>query len=610
LERSLRQIAVVPAALLAALLAAFLAVGGLLAACASYVPYTLLFGATIGSGTDDQLLRGAGALAAAYPQMVWRLRLCSVAFLVAAALAMVFRRKLQIWIGEALLPIPRFLDEIPRSLIRRVKTEDKLDLAVVSFLFFAGIAVRIRFLLRPIRFDEADSFLSFVSKPLYIGLSYYPEPNNHLLHTFLSHFAWQVFGDHEWALRMPALLFGSLLIPATYCAGRVLYGRGAALIAAALVAGSSPLINYSVEARGYIILCVLFLLLVVTSRYLLDHDSPSAWLVWGLIAALGLYTIPTMLYGVVSMAVWIALSSVGIKAEELVRRLRRLTIAVVFAGILTCLLYLPVLLASGPSALLSNRYVRPISLSYVLAQLPGEISQTWRAWTADVPSVLTLLLGASFLVAILCHRRISTCRVPPVAAALAVFPLLLIQRVLPFTRVWTLFLPLCAMTSAAGLWLLVSLLTGRWKVASFRISLLLAVTLFVLMGRSDWRSSSLSSDNVDGVERAARWMKSYMRPADTVVAFETTRAPLKYYFRRHAVERLSHPLPCRGMTLEAFTSTSSASHRRVVGTRTLIITTTGRASFSPVVAECVSGPNAPSGQLVYQQAGITVVELN
>lgn len=66
-----------------------------------------------------------------------------------------------------------------------------------------------------------------------------------------------VFGDSEAALRMPSLLAGVLLVPATYAIGERALSRRAALLGAALVALSPLHLYFSREARMYMPLALL-----------------------------------------------------------------------------------------------------------------------------------------------------------------------------------------------------------------------------------------------------------------------------------------------------------------------------------------------------------------
>jgi mannosyltransferase len=76
------------------------------------------------------------------------------------------------------------------------------------------------------------------------------------------HFAQGLFGDSEWALRLPSAIAGWLSIPAIYLLGRRIYSGREGLIAALLVAVSWTGIYFSQETRSY---SVLILLSIVTA---------------------------------------------------------------------------------------------------------------------------------------------------------------------------------------------------------------------------------------------------------------------------------------------------------------------------------------------------------
>ena len=86
------------------------------------------------------------------------------------------------------------------------------------------------------------------------------------------HLAQNVFGDSEWALRLPSAIAGWLCIPAIYLLGRRVYSEREGLIAALLVAVSWAGVYFSQETRSY---SVLILLSIVT-----------AYLWWGVMRGL------------------------------------------------------------------------------------------------------------------------------------------------------------------------------------------------------------------------------------------------------------------------------------------------------------------------------------
>src|SRR5450759_3939875 len=111
-----------------------------------------------------------------------------------------------------------------------------LHTLALVLIFLCGLGLRIYFLFQPLTLDEAGTYIQFASHPLSLGLSYYPVPGNHLLNTFFIHFSTRLFGSAEWAIRLPALIFGMLILPVTYVVIRRLLGKYPALFAFTFVA--------------------------------------------------------------------------------------------------------------------------------------------------------------------------------------------------------------------------------------------------------------------------------------------------------------------------------------------------------------------------------------
>ncbi|MEO8605372.1 MAG: glycosyltransferase family 39 protein [bacterium] len=84
---------------------------------------------------------------------------------------------------------------------------------------------------------------------------------------WLLHGWMQVAGDSEIALRLPSALLGSAAVAAMFALGRTLYGQREGLIAAAVTATAWMPIFYSQEARPYMLL---LLLVVLVSIALID----------------------------------------------------------------------------------------------------------------------------------------------------------------------------------------------------------------------------------------------------------------------------------------------------------------------------------------------------
>ena len=210
-------------------------------------------------------------------------------------------------------------------------------------LTLLGIVLRIIGLNNELWYDEILTLIEYVRKPLPDIVSQYSR-NNHLLYSVLAHVSVNVFGEYPWTLRLPAVVFGIACIPALYALGTVVTSRLEALLAAGLLGVSYHHIWFSQNARGYTALAFWTL---ISTFFLLRglRDNKLSWqLAYGCAAALGLYTHLTM--GFVLVAQLLAsMSSIGAtQAPDVGLRVRRTAIGFTLAGLISLLLYAPVLL--------------------------------------------------------------------------------------------------------------------------------------------------------------------------------------------------------------------------------------------------------------------------
>jgi 4-amino-4-deoxy-L-arabinose transferase-like glycosyltransferase len=376
------------------------------------------------------------------------------------------------------------------------------------FLTLLGALVRILELQRPMGSDESASWIYYASKPMVIGLTIYGSPNNHPLHTVLMHISGALFGDAEWALRLPALIAGVLMIPLTYVVGRAIDERGA-LIAAALTATWPALIDYSTDGRGYTLLCCFTLIAAASMVELARSGNTTAAMIFALAAALGFFTVPVMLYPFVALLVW-----------GMSRSAYRKRIAIAAAGAigLTILFYLPMLMVSGPHALLANPYVQPLPLGAFIRALPSYAVSVWSSMTAGLPIIIPIMIAVGFIGAVT-RLRVAQAILP----ALTVAILLLLQRVLPFPRVWLPFLPLVFVIACAWSW------TPRAELA---LSIVAAIALSILaIGKPRLRDTG----ELRAVHAITRELKRRSRAGDVVLALPPSEMPLAFYAARDGV---------------------------------------------------------------------------
>ena len=375
---------------------------------------------------------------------------------------------------------------------------NKIALIVLTL---AAAIVRLPMLVsRPMGTDESASFIYYAAQPLWVPITIYGSPNNHILHSVLMHIAWTLFGSAEWALRLPAFIGGIAIIPLTYIAARALGDRGA-LLAASLSAAAPALADYSTNARGYTLLCCFVLICTIAMARILRDGKGE--ILFAVSAALGFYTVPVMLYPFVMLAVW------G----------RRKALRAVIAAIgLTLLLYAPVLLVSGIGSLTSNPYVHPFPLAIFFRSLPSYAAAVWSSWFAGIPLIVQILIAAGFVIGVRKH--------PMWIGFIAVIAIVMLQRVLPFPRVWMPFLILMFITAAAS-W--------AWS----RSEPAVAAAIFIALTITGMNSTGLrETGELRAVREIARELNRRASPGDPLLALPPSDIPLAFY--SHRVE-VFHP---------------------------------------------------------------------
>lgn len=425
----------------------------------------------------------------------------------------------------------------------------------VAVLVLTAVAAGLRWRLlgQPIRYDEAVTWLRYVSEPLATALSLYDLPNNHLFHTLLAHASTGLLGDGPRALRLPAFLAGTALVPATWWLGRAAAGPGAALVAAASVAVSPVLVLFSANGRGYGLVVLAFVVLARLALALRRRSTPGRLAAFAGAAALAGWTMPAALYPAVAAGAWlVAPAAPGETVRPLGARARSLAAGALAAAAAAALLYAPVLRRSGLESVVANRFVAPRGTAEAAAGLPGFLGEVAVQWAHGVPAGLwgLLALGAVAAAASEVRRWIAgreadrPPRLFPVALA-ASAALLLVHGRVPFARVWLYLLPAFAIFAADGLLRAAGRLVdgpvrpgapavARGVLTAVSAAAVLGVGAAGLVGAEPVRSWGLTGTLPQG-DRVARYLAPRLAPGDAVRAPLPSDAPLEYYFRRFDV---------------------------------------------------------------------------
>lgn len=503
-------------------MAALVGIGAL---AATFIPYALL-----AARVRAVSMSGKAAFVDAnfYHAIQVRLRGIGIANLLLASALLLFRRSIIQITDHVGTDFPRFIRDLQSS-AASIPLLDRLGLLVLVALAFW---LRFSLLFAPMRADEAYSYIEYASHPFYVALSFYNSPNNHIFHTFLMRCSYLVFGNHTWSLRLPAFLFGLALAPAAYLAARSLYTTRSGLVAAGLIASSSALIEYSVNARGYIILCVITLLSISLAAHALRTRNWTSWLLLAVLFALGFYTNPTMLYPCGGVALWIIVCSSSSASAERLAILAGLAFALALGAILTLELYTPIFAISGPSAVMGNTWVKPEPWLSFLRHLPPSFVPTWTQWTRDVPAPIIWLLVVGFASALFFHRRHARQPIAlPVAMAVCCLAWIILQRVVFFERLWLFALPIYLVVAGAGVMLIAEVfLPESLRVRSAYAAALFALAITLWVGLTGWRRQTIYlTDEGRGFQPLAAYLKNELRPGDNLIAVMACQASMQYY---------------------------------------------------------------------------------
>lgn len=512
-----------------------LAVAGLLALAIAWVPFD------IAKAELDRLAADGSAPVSPelFDRVSFNLRLAGVTLLLLAGTLYLGRLSVYRYVNEMGAAATISVATLKRW-ITTIGREDRTQLYALGILMCFAVAIRVHFLFGPIRYDEAYSLRFYASKPMFLAVSNYSAPNNHVLHTLLMRIAYLLFGGEVWAIRLPALIAGLLLVPATYLVARTLYNKHAALLAAGWVAASSALIEFSVNGRGYTLVALIFILTVGIAAHIHTNSNRSAWLSFAMLSALGFFTIPIMLYAFSAVCTWLLVSIVSANHRpERALLLRRLFAAVLTTIVTTLLLYLPVFVASGVQSVTNNQFVTTQPWRYVAAELPASIRSSWALWHRDLPPMLAYVMMSGAIAAIVLHRRMTTYHIPIVVpTAVAITALIVAQRVVPFPRVWLFLLPLYIIVSSAGVaYLLGAIVTdGRrhWRGSLLPTAGVLVMTSWLCVDVMRTRSVYYSAETgtLRDAEPIARRLARDLKPGDKVLSISPSDAPLEYYFNR------------------------------------------------------------------------------
>jgi hypothetical protein len=308
-----------------------------------------------------------------------------------------------------------------------------LQLLFMGFLGVAFAQAAYYLVVLHISYDEAFSYNYFMRQGGILPLLYYPNSNNHVFFSAVAAlFAYLPLPNVVWAIRLPSLLAFALLGVSFFRLAQGYVRREAAILATAVLLTAVPMLYYAGQARGYMFSMLAFLWLLQAS--LSVQQLRRHWLYISVLAALNMWIIPSVLYAMMALFVGLQLTA----TNNVVRR--RLVLGFLVGGMLTVLLYTPILLTSDLQLAIFTPYVdyytRPSWATFTrqIIDINGALfgRNTW------------LCVGNSAIIAIgllLAFRNIAWRKWAIMSSFLFVAPLLVhyLQHTYTFGRSWLCF---------------------------------------------------------------------------------------------------------------------------------------------------------------------------
>jgi hypothetical protein len=234
------------------------------------------------------------------------------------------------------------------------------------------------------------------------------------------------------------------------------------------------LVLYSCMARGYSLIVCLSLALTLSALYVADRSTWASRFLFSGLAALGLMTLPTMLFPIAGLYIWVAclLLIQGRRALAVLREFVLPCSVMLYA--LTLILYTPsIAVSGGVASIVANRFVLPAPWRDFFGQVFGHLRSTLSDYARDVPISGLFLVTILFLVGLAWTARKrawpALLLLPSLGAGSAI--VFLIKHAIPLARTWIYLIPFVFIPADWGFTWLVE----GWSARRQQVALVLAV---------------------------------------------------------------------------------------------------------------------------------------
>jgi len=341
---------------------------------------------------------------------------------------------------------------------------------ILVLIILVSAGIRLSAINRSVRIDESNTLMSYAIHPPTDFLFDFSDTNNHFPNTLLMHIQYRLLGnDEDWKLRVHVLVIGLMVTVATYYAGKELYDADVGLIASALTSVLYLLVEFSINARGYIFIALITLLVLIVIHRARQQTDKRLWGVVGLLAAAGFWVSPIFLYTMGGLGLWtlatIILENIGKHRRHVLlyfigAMILGAVITVTYYGIAVVTTYSNVETLSNSSLIEYTQEKQ--ATNYLTDVVRPALESLFVQSHRGIPDwgIILMLVGA--VMGLVLHTRVAKHRAPIILPM--VFWLVLqigFQRTFIITRLFVFLMPIYALLIGAG-WLgLIRVLKSR-----------------------------------------------------------------------------------------------------------------------------------------------------
>lgn len=363
---------------------------------------------------------------------------------------------------------------------------ERRDYYILGGLVLFALLLRLWGLNQPLWYDEIQTLETHIGTPWGEMMQSY-SMNHHYLYSFQAKVFAALFGESAWAIRMPAVLFGTGTVAAIWWLAKSLAGVRIAHVVALLVALSYHQIWFSQNARGYTELAFWSTLAFGLFLHGVRSPTPKVWIAYGVTVACALATHLTGAFFFLAHGlVWLALLVPVLRARGLNDPLVKWpTLGFAVAGLLTLLFYAPVLSTMFEVA---GTVGEDEAASQVVEQFNNPIWTVLEGIQTAIgsagPLIAIIALGAVIVIGLGAVSLWTREKLYPIIVLLHIFLTVTLLTAIGM-RIWPRFffvdIALLMLLIVVGVQFAIEIFTARVKLASPQLLFSIAVAAMTLL---------------------------------------------------------------------------------------------------------------------------------